>query len=64
MGSHVQNQLQERCSKFVLLALDRSDNMKDSTQLLIFVYIVLLLVCHRTLQPYQPYKEQQLVEAF
>lgn len=33
MGSNVHNQLQEKYSKLVLLALDKSDDIKDTTQL-------------------------------
>lgn len=39
MGSNAHNQLQEKCSKFVLLALDKSDDIKDTTQLLIFIHM-------------------------
>lgn len=39
MGSNVHNQLQEKYSKLVLLALDKSDDIKDTTQLLIFTHM-------------------------
>lgn len=37
--SNAHNQLQEKFSKFVLLALDKSDYIKDTTQLLIFIHM-------------------------